>query len=211
MNIQNKNDLEEFLVKNQHEAEAVKKALLEADKKEQQMKESPPLSLEEVTEQMAKGMVYCEKGPIRFGLVQFFQKRLSMPIPIDYLKRHTTGEDVAVLVNEAMGISLTLQYTKSEKKDITFEEVKQSMLLQFQGAGIYIEVLEEGEVEDENAPTYFMTYRMPLSEGVMYHMVFYAIQKSDSAMVIGDYNCFYKDLDPWENIIKATVSFLDFK
>jgi hypothetical protein len=50
-----------------------------------------------------------------------------------------------------------------------------------------------------------------MAKGVMYHMVFYTINKTDGAMVIGDYNCFYKDIEKWENIIKATVSYMDFK
>lgn len=206
-----RNQLEEFLVKNQYEAEKIKKELEEAAEKDRQLQENPPLSVEEVIKQMATGMVHYEDAPIRFRLVQFFHKRLSMPIPIDYLNRHTTEEEVVVLVNDAMGISLTLQYTTTEKKEVTLEEVKQGMLSQFLAAGIYIEILEEGEIEDEIAPTYFITYRMPLAQGVMYHMVFYSINKSDSSMVIGDYNCFYKDIDKWENIMKATISFMDFK
>ena len=85
------------------------------------------------------------------------------------------------------------------------------MLGQYKAAGIYIELLEEGDVEDEAAPTHFITFRMPMAKGVMYHMVFYTINKTDGAMVIGDYNCFYKDIEKWENIIKATVSYMDFK
>lgn len=211
MNSGNHNELEEFLVKNQHEVEKIKKELEKAKEKDRQLQENPPLSVEEVIKQMATGMVYYEDAPIRFRLVQFFNKRLSMPIPIDYLNRHTTEEEVVVLVNDAMGISLTIQHTKSEKKDITFEQVKQGMLSQFLAAGIYIEILEEGEVEDEIAPTHFLTYRMPLAQGVMYHMVFYSINKTDAGMIIGDYNCFYKDIDKWENIMKATISFMDFK
>lgn len=134
-----------------------------------------------------------------------------MPLPLDYLNRHTTQEELAVLVNDTMGISLTLQLTKSLKKDVTREEVKRGMLGQYKAAGIYIELLEEGDVEDEAAPTHFITFRMPMAKGVMYHMVFYTINKTDGAMVIGDYNCFYKDIEKWENIIKATVSYMDFK
>lgn len=67
-----------------------------------------------------------------------------MPLPLDYLNRHTTQEELAVLVNDTMGISLTLQLTKSLKKDVTREEVKRGMLGQYKAAGIYIELLEEG-------------------------------------------------------------------
>lgn len=205
-----KNELEKMLLKKRHEAELLQEALDEAAKKDEELKNRPSLSLEEVTEQMGKGMVYFPNAPIRFRLVSFFNKRLSMLLPIDYLNRHTTQDDLAVLVNDAMGISLTLQYTTSQKKDVTFDEVKRGMVGQLKAAGIYIELLEEGEVEDDVAPTYFMTYRMPIPQGVMYNMVFYAINRTDGAMIIGNYNCFYKDIDKWENIIKATISYLDF-
>ncbi len=203
--------LEMELLKQRHEQELLKEALRDAQEKDKKLAEKPLLSLEEVTEQMASGIVRYPDMPIRFRVVKFFGGRLSMPLPLDYLNRHTTQEELAVLVNDAMGISLTLQLTKSLKKNVTREEVKRGMLGQYKAAGIYIELLEEGDVEDELAPTHFITFRMPMAKGVMYHMVFYTINKEDGAMVIGDYNCFYKDIEKWENIIKATVSYMDFK
>ena len=168
--------LETELLKKRHEQELLKEALRDAQEKDRKLAEEPILSLEEVTEQMAAGIVHYPDMPIRFRVVRFFGGRLSMPLPLDYLNRHTTQEELAVLVNDTMGISLTLQLTKSLKKDVTREEVKRGM-----------------------------------AKGVMYHMVFYTINKTDGAMVIGDYNCFYKDIEKWENIIKATVSYMDFK
>lgn len=206
----NKNTIEEMLLKAKHEEEMVKKALKEAEEKDKQLKEQPLLSLEEVTEQMGSGMIHYPDAPIRIRLVRFFENRLSLPVPVDYLNRHTTEKDYVVLVNDAMGISLTIQFTTSQKKNVTFEEVKKGMIGQFKGAGIYVELLEEGHVEDDTAPTHFITYRMPMAQGVMYHVVFYAINKNDGAMIIGDYNCFYKDVDKWENLMKATISYLDF-
>lgn len=211
MDQKKRNELEEFIVKNQHETEAVKAALKEAEELEKELKEHPPLSLEEVTAQMADGMVHYPDGPIRFALVRFFDGRLSMPIPFDYLNRHTTEENLVILVNDAMGISLTMQLAKAEKESLTLEEVKNNMKAQLSAAGIYIEILEEGEVEDYNAPTCFLTYRMPIDQGVMFHLMFYIVHKGDKSMVIGDYNCFYKDIAKWENIIKATVSYMDFQ
>lgn len=203
--------LEMELLRKRHEQELLKEALKDAKEKDEKLAKEPLLSLEEVTEQMATGMVHYPDLPIRFRVVRFFGGRLSLPLPVDYLNRHTTQKELAVLVNDTMGISLTLQLTKSLKKNVTFDEVKCQMVGQFKGAGIYIELLEEGSVEDDFAPTHFITYRMPMAKGVMYHMVFYAINRIDGSMVIGDYNCFYKDIEKWENIIKATVSYMDFK
>ena len=70
---------------------------------------------------------------------------------------------------------------------------------------------EKGKVEDEKAPVHFITYRMTTARGVMFQMVFYAIHKEHKGMVIGNYNCFYKDLPIWENVIKATVSYFTFE
>lgn len=170
--------LETELLKKRHEQELLKEALRDAQEKDRKLAEEPILSLEEVTEQMAAGIVHYPDMPIRFRVVRFFGGRLSMPLPLDYLNRHTTQEELAVLVNDTMGISLTLQLTKSLKKDVTREEVKRGMLGQYKAAGIYIELLEEGDVEDEAAPTHFITFRMPMAKGVMYHMVFYTDRKS---------------------------------
>ncbi len=205
-----KQTIEEMLVKAKYQEELIKKALKEAEEKDKKIKEHPVLSLEEVTEQMGQGMIQYPGAPIRIRLVHFFDHRLSLPIPVDYLNRHTTEKDYVVLVNDTMGISLSIQFTTSRKKNVAFEEVKAGMIGQLKAAGIYVELLEEGHVEDETAPTHFITYRMPMAQGVMYHVVFYAINKIDGAMIIGDYNCFYKDVDTWENLMKATISYLDF-
>lgn len=205
-----KQTIEELLVKAKYEEECIKKELKEAEEKDKKIKEQPILSLEEVTEQMGKGMIYYPDAPMRIRLIHFFDHRLSIPLPVDYLNRHTTEKDYVVLINDIMGISLSIQLTTSQKRDVSFEEVKAGMIGQLKGAGIYVELMEEGMVEDEVAPTYFITYRMPMAQGIMYHVVFYAINKIDGAMIIGDYNCFYKDVDKWENIMKATISYLDF-
>lgn len=202
--------IDEQIARQQHEAEVIQEQLNEAKAKDEKIEKEPSLSLEEVIQQMGQGMIKYPNLPIRICLVRFFNNRLSLPIPIDYLKRHTTEEDVAVLLDDSIGISLTLQITKSTKKDVTFKEVKNGLIGQMKGAGIYIELLEEGTVEDEIAPTHFITYRQPTPRGVMYNMVFYSINKEDASMIIGNYNCFYKDVEIWENIIKATITYMDF-
>lgn len=206
-----KRDLEEKLLKKRYESESLQDALADAEQKDEELKTDSGLPLEEVVRQMGTGMVYFPDAPVRFRVVQFFNKRLSLVLPVDYLNRHTTQDNLAVLVNDAMGISLSIQFTTSRKKNITLEEVKKGLIGQLKAAGIYIELIEDGEVEDETAPLHFITYRMPMAQGVMYHLVFYAINQNDGAMIIGDYNCFYKDIAKWENIMKATMSYLDFK
>ena len=134
-----------------------------------------------------------------------------MPIPVDYLDRHTTEKEVVVLMNDILGISLQMQLTKSQKKNITFEEVKRGVVGQLRAAGMYVELIDEGTVEDSVAPLYFLTYRLPIPQGVMFHLVFYAINRIDGSMIIGDYNCFYTDVEKWENIMKATMSYFTFR
>ena len=72
-------------------------------------------------------------------------------------------------------------------------------------------MIEEGEVEDPVAPVYFTSMRVPGAPGVMYEMLFYSINKNNRKMLVGSYNCFYKDIVNWQNIIKATLSYLDFQ
>lgn len=191
--------------------ETIRKQMDEAEAIDKEVADDPILSLEEVTRQMATGMIQYPEQNIRIRAVSFFDKHLCMPIPVDYLDRHTTEENLAVLVNDALGISLSLQYTVSEKKDVTFEQVKSGTIGQFKAAGVYLELLEEGWVEDENAPLYFMSYRMPMAGKIMYQLMFYAINQLDGTMIIGNYNCFYKDVKVWQNIMKATMSYIDFR
>lgn len=207
---QKSREIEEFLLKQQHEAELVKESLKKADEQEKENKEQPLLTLEQVTEQMGTGMIEFPDAPMRIRLGKYFDDRVAIPIPIDYLKEYSNQDGVITLLNDVLGISLTLQYTKTTDPGVTFESVKKGLLGQMKGAGIYIEMLEDGLVEDDIAPTYFMTYRMPTARGVLYQMLFYSINRKDNAMIIGNYNCFYKDLKVWENVIKATVSYFTF-
>lgn len=208
---QDKRVIEEYLLKQQHEAELVKKSLKEADELEKANKEKEQLSLEDVIEQMGKGFIQFPDLPMRIQLGQYFGGRVSIPIPIDFLKEYTKEENIVTLINDAMGISLTMQYTVSQDKDVKFETVKKGMLGQLRGANIYVELLEEGKVADETAPLYFITYRMPTARGVLFQMIFYSINQKDGRMIIGNYNCFYKDLAIWENVIKATISYFTFE
>ena len=189
--------MDKQLARQQYEQEKITKELQEAREKEEKKQESLPL--EEVVSQMGSGMIHFPDGPMRFRAVQFFQNAVSLPVPIDYLQVQSQDQGVVSLVNDVMGISLILQYTTSENKDVTFEKVKKGVYGQFRGAGIYAEMIEEGEVED------------PVAPGVMYEMLFYSINKNNGKMLVGSYNCFYKDIEKWQNIIKATLSYLDFQ
>ena len=75
--------LETELLKKRHEQELLKEALRDAQEKDRKLAEEPILSLEEVTEQMAAGIVHYPDMPIRFRVVRFFGGRLSMPLPLD--------------------------------------------------------------------------------------------------------------------------------
>jgi len=209
--MENRNKIVEEILKARSTAEKVEEELQKAREKDEELAKKPVLTLEEVTEQMGKGMVHYPDGNIRFAAVSFFGKRVAMPIPVDYLNRHTTEKEVVVLMNEVLGISLQMQLTKSQKKNVTFEEVKRGMIGQLRAAGMYVELIDEGTVEDSVAPLYFVTYRLPIPQGVMFHLVFYAINRIDGSMIIGDYNCFYTDVEKWENIMKATISYFTFR
>lgn len=207
---QDKREIEDMILKQQHEEEVVKESLRKAEEQEKKNKETPLLTLEEVTEQMGSGMIHFPDAPMRIRLGEYFDGKVAIPIPIDYLKEYTMEDDLVSLLNDIMGISLTLQYTTSTDSSVTFQSVKKNLLKQMKAAGIYIELLEEGKVDDEFAPTYFITYRMPTARGVLFQMVFYSIHKKTNGMIIGNYNCFYKDLPIWENVIKATISYFTF-
>lgn len=208
---QKKRELEEMLVRQQYQIELLQESLKKADEQEKENRENPLLTLEEVTEQMGTGMINFPNVPMRIRLAKYFDDRLAIPIPIDYLKEYSQQDGVVTLLNDAIGISLTLQQTVSTDATVTFEQVKTGVLNQMRAAGIYIELLEEGTVEDENAPIHFITYRMPTARGVLYQMAFYAIHKEHKGMIIGNYNCFYKDLAIWENVIKATISYMMYE
>lgn len=63
--------LEMELLKQRHEQELLKEALRDAREKDKKLAEKPLLSLEEVTEQMASGIVRYPDMPIRFRVVKF--------------------------------------------------------------------------------------------------------------------------------------------
>ena len=86
---QDKREIEEYLLRQQHEAELVKESLRKADEQEKANKEQPLLTLEEVTEQMGTGMIEFPNAPMRIRFGKFFDDRVAIPIPIDYLKEYS--------------------------------------------------------------------------------------------------------------------------
>ncbi|MDE6314775.1 MAG: hypothetical protein K2M46_14375, partial [Lachnospiraceae bacterium] len=76
------------------------------------------LPLKEVKKQMGQGTIYYPKEVIRIREVSFFQQHVYIPLPIDYLRVHIKKKDLTVLVNEILGLSLTMQFSVTEKKNI---------------------------------------------------------------------------------------------
>ena len=117
----NERKIEEFLLKQQHEAEVVKESLRQADEQEKANKESPILALDDVIEQIGNGMIEYPDLPIRIRLGKYFEDRVAIPIPIDFLKEHTNEDNIVTLLNDVFGISLTMQFTKTTDRKVTLD------------------------------------------------------------------------------------------
>ncbi len=201
-------ELEEKIAKTRDEEKILRKALQEADRGFIQPSFLP---LKEVKKQMGQGTIYYSEEMIRIREVSFFQRHVRIPLPIDYLRVHTKKKHLTVLVNEILGLSLTMQFSVTEKKNISLEEVKAGILEQLKTTGIYIELLEEGMIQKTASPLHFLSYRLVIGENDMYHLVFYTVHQQNGSMLVGDYNCLYEDVPKWKNIMKATMSYLIFQ
>ncbi|MHC1686043.1 MAG: hypothetical protein AB6733_24460 [Clostridiaceae bacterium] len=193
--------LEERLEK---ERELNEKLQEEAKAKEAETKQK--ITVEEVMEQIKTGEVNIYGKSFKFVTEKFLNGLIEMPIPLAYFEEKVNTPVAITLVNDFYGISFTGSYVKKGAMKQTFAQFKAGMEQGFKSMEMYMEWLEEGEVGEGKSKVNYGTYKTPTGKGDVYNLIFRREYKG--SLLIGNYNCFYKDIEIWELLIKASINLM---
>ncbi|WP_315076442.1 hypothetical protein [uncultured Clostridium sp.] len=174
----------------------------ESLKEEVEIKEQK-ITLEEVIKQIEQGEVRIQETKLKFEKTSFLNGILEMHIPIGYFEEKGNNSNSISLVNEFYGVSFTANYIPKGAVKQSFAKFKKGMEKGFKEMELYLEWIEEGEIGEGFNKINYGVYKNPTGKGNLYNVIFYR-QKKDTVF-IGNYNCFFKDIEVWELIIKATM------
>lgn len=179
--------------------------ILEEESHKQEKSQDEGISaVEDMINQISEGTVRKNGNTFVFRKKTYLNGKLEIPVPLNYFEERLNEENNFVLVNDLHGVSLNGTYITENVKKQKFSEFKEGMKQGFKAMKIYAEWLEEGSFgKEENEKVYYASYKTPTAKGELYNFLFYRQYKK--TMMIGNYNCFYKEIDIWEPIIKASA------
>jgi len=178
-------------------------------KEENSDEKNEKINLEEVIEEIKTGSLTINNSNFKFANKLFLNGKLEMPMPLGYFEEKVNNKTNATLVNDFDGVSFTLTYIDKGAQKQSFAKFKKGMEKNFKDMELYLEWLEEGEVGEGSSKIYYGTYKTPTGKGPLYNLIFYREYKG--TLLIGNYNCFYKDIETWELIIKASTMLIKIK
>lgn len=176
-------------------------------KKESQKEEissiEEEITLKEVIEQISEGALRINNTNFKFVKKVFLNGKLEIPMPLAYFEERVNTEKNTTLVNDNNGVSFTLAYVDKGVQKQSFAKFKKGMEKNFKDIDLYLEWMEEGEVGEGASKVSYGTYKTPTGKGQIYNLIFYREYKG--TLIIGNYNCFEKDIKTWELLIKASI------
>lgn len=178
-------------------------ALNKESSKDNHKEAEEKITLEEVIEQIKTGSLYINDTNFKFVKKIFLKGKLEIPMPLGYFEEKVNTNTNVTLVNDLNGVSFTIAYVEKGAQKQSFAKFKKGMEKNYKDMGFYLEWLEEGEVGEGAIKVYYGTYKTPTGRGPVYNIIFYREYKG--TLIIGNYNCFYKDIATWELIIKAST------
>lgn len=198
-------NIDEKIAKLKMQQRAEKAKALNEDSNKEDSSNNDDMSLvEDMIKQIAEGTVRVNESTFIFRKKSYLNGKLEIPVPVDYFVEQLNEENNFALVNELHGVSLTGTYVSENVKKQKFSEFKEGMKQGFKAMKIYAEWLEEGSFgKEEHEKVYYASYKTPTAKGELYNFLFYRQYKE--TMMIGNYNCFYKEIKTWEPIIKASA------
>lgn len=191
--------------KNQKEKELEKN--LEENIEEVQPEKDANEILEEVIEQIKAGDLSLEGHSFTFRREKFLGGKIELPIPLGYFEEKVNTKLGVTLVNDFYGVSFNGTYIEKGGKKQSFEQFKKGMEKGFRDMELYLEWIEEGCLGEGSNKIYYGSYKTPTGKGDLYNFIFYREKKG--SLIIGNYNCFYKDIKTWEFIIKASIRLMN--
>ncbi|NRT37144.1 hypothetical protein OD350_19220 [Clostridium beijerinckii] len=188
------------------------------EKEKQQRKESEEenliseeekLTIEEVMKQVDEGSLNINNTNFKFERKMFLSDKLEIPIPLVYFEERVNTDKNTALVNDNDGVSFTLAYVDKGAQKQSFAKFKKGMEKNFKDMDLYLEWMEEGELGEGNSKIFYGTYKTPTGRGNIYNLIFYREYKG--TLIIGNYNCFERDIKTWELIMKASMMLMKIR
>lgn len=167
------------------------------------------INLEDIINMIVSGTVRINGSTFIFRKKSYLNERLEMPIPMNYFSEQVNTETNVALMNDLHGVTFSGTYIDNSPKKQKFSEFKSGMEKGFKQMGICAEWIEEGSFGEGADEIFYGTYKTPTAKGDLYNFLFY--RQHNKTMMIGNYNCFYKEIDTWEPLIKASVLLMNIK
>lgn len=171
--------------------------------------EKEEITLEEVMKQITEGSININDINFKFEQKVFLKGKLEIPMPMAYFEEKANTNKNVTLVNDNNGVSFTLTYIDKGAQKQRFAKFKKGMEKNFKDMELYLEWIEEGEAGEGSSKVSYGTYMTPTGKGQIYNLIFYREHKG--TLMIGNYNCFEKDLKTWEFLIKASIMLMKIK
>lgn len=199
------NNVDEKIAKLKMQQKIEKARILEENAQKQEKSQDEDLSsVEDIIKQISEGIVKKNGNTFVFRKKIYLDGKIEIPVPLNYFEERLNEENNFALVNDLHGVSLNGTYITQNVKKQKFSEFKEGMKQGFKAMNIYAEWLEEGSFgKEEHEKIYYASYKTPTAKGELYNFLFY--RQYNKTMFIGNYNCFYKEIEIWEPIIKASV------
>lgn len=196
-------NIDEIVAKLKQQKKAEEKNKINEKTCEVKKTEDKKAILKKVIEEIKDGDVNLNGKKFKFKKQLFLGGKIEFPIPMAYFEERVNDSNTLVLVNDPLGISLTFSYVGKGAIEQSFDEFKAGMEKGFKDMELSLEWLESGECGKGNSKISYGTYKTPTGKGDMYNAIIYRERKG--TLIVGNYNCFYKDLKVWEYLIKGSI------
>lgn len=196
-------------LKMQQRIEKEKELKKESEEKNLDSEEKEEITLEEVMKQITEGSLYINNTNFKFVRKAFLNGKLEIPMPLSYFEERVNTKTNTTLINDNNGVSFTLAYVEKGAQKQSFAKFKKGMEKNFKDMELYLEWIEEGEVGEGSSKVSYGTYKTPTGRGQIHNLIFYREHKG--TLIIGNYNCFDRDIKTWELLIKASIMLMSIK
>lgn len=171
--------------------------------------EEPEMNLNEVMKGMEEGTLIINNNKYVFKTCDYLNNKINVPIPIVFFEERVNEKDNVILVNDLHGISLNVTHVEKGMKKQSIKEIKAGINSSYKKMKMYIKWLDEGSFEKDGTKILYASYKTPTANGYLYNLIFYRNVKGEA--IVGNYNCFYKDIKDWKAIINASVRLISFR
>ncbi|TCO68078.1 hypothetical protein [Marinisporobacter balticus] len=173
--------------------------------------EKKQLSLEEVVECIEDGYLEMENRKIHFKRGIYLDGKISIPMIENYFEEVANDDKTLAFKNEIDGVSFTCSYMKENILDMSFDAFKKGMEKNFKQMDLYLEWIDEGEIKKEDIFLNYGIFKTPTAKGYIYNVIFFSKDHTNTQLILGNFNCFYKDINIWEKVIKGLIHLLEIK